>query len=281
MASNDRQPPTTDAVVGEMIMVDLPSVRRLEAVGFRAWPAASVQYDGSWLIRLTAGHASKRLNSVNPLDPSDYRDIPIRLEKAGKRFSDYGRPLTVRQTPLTPPQLVAHMDKEGWAAFGNSLVLAADLAEREFGDGIDHLPIKDVGRFVDARILIGKEEPQTKAALTEIINAIKPECGLFLFEDLEIGPTAVSLVVQDNDLAGIMQFAVAEGVRRKGVGSALLDASLRWARLKGAKKAWLQVEADNEAAVELYRKAGFTEVYRYLYRTPTAPCVSSDAQSLL
>jgi hypothetical protein len=50
---------------------DLPNVRRLEAVGFRAWPAASVQYDGSWLVRLTAGHDSKRLNSVYPLDPSD------------------------------------------------------------------------------------------------------------------------------------------------------------------------------------------------------------------
>ena len=84
---------------------DLPAVRRLEAVGFRAWPSASVLYDGSWLIRLTAGHSSRRLNSVNPLDPSDYRDIAVRLEKAAKRFSDYGRPLLVRQTPLTPPQL--------------------------------------------------------------------------------------------------------------------------------------------------------------------------------
>ena len=65
---------------------ELPNVRRLEAVGFRAWPAASVQYDGSWLIRLTAGHDSKRLNSVNPLDPSDSRDIEVRLQKAAKRF---------------------------------------------------------------------------------------------------------------------------------------------------------------------------------------------------
>ena len=65
-----------------------------------------------------------------------------------------------------------------------------------------------------------------------------------------------------------VRMAVRSTHRRRGVGSALLDASLRWARLKGAKKAWLQVEADNQAAIELYRKAGFTEVYRYLYRTP-------------
>ena len=65
----------------EMTMTpELPLVRRLEAVGFRAWPADAVTYDGSWLIRLTANHDSRRLNSVNPLDPSDIRDIAIRLE---------------------------------------------------------------------------------------------------------------------------------------------------------------------------------------------------------
>ena len=33
--------------------------RRFEAAGFRAWPAASVHYDGTWVIRLTAGQARK------------------------------------------------------------------------------------------------------------------------------------------------------------------------------------------------------------------------------
>ncbi|WP_179875705.1 GNAT family N-acetyltransferase [Sinorhizobium sp. BJ1] len=266
MTSNDRRPPVGGAVGASM--VDLPSVRRLEAVGFRAWPASTVLYDGSWLIRLTAGHSSKRLNSINPLDPSDYRDIGIRLAKAARRFSEHGRPLTVRQTPLTPPQLIAYMDGEGWTSFSHSLLMELDLTQSEPGEGMDHLPIKDLGRFVDARIQIGNDDPAIKPALTEIITAIKPECGLFLFEDRDIGPTAVSLVVHDNDLAGIMQFSVAESVRRRGVGRALLDASLRWARLRGARKAWLQVEAANAAAVALYRKAGFAEVYRYLYRAP-------------
>ena len=58
------------AITGAEAVTDLALVRRLEAVGFRAWPAASVHYDGSWAVRLTAGHPSKRLNSVNPLDPA-------------------------------------------------------------------------------------------------------------------------------------------------------------------------------------------------------------------
>lgn len=245
---------------------DLPNVRRLEAVGFRAWPAASVQYDGSWLIRLTAGHDSKRLNSVNPLDPSDSRDIGIRLEKAAKRFADYGRPLTVRQTPLTPPPLVGYMDEHAWPVFSEAIVMMADIPPNDTTESIEHLPLRDVGRFVDARIEICGESSRDKAGLSEIINAIKPECGLFLFEAQDEGPIAVSLAVHDNDMAGILQVAVAENVRRQGVGSSIVNASLRWARLRGARTAWLSVESDNEGAIQLYRKFGFKEVYRYSYR---------------
>lgn len=253
-----------------IVKADLPNVRRLEAVGFRAWPAASVQYDGSWLIRLTAGHDSKRLNSVNPLDPSDSRDIAIRLEKAARRFSDYGRPLTVRQTPLTPPELIAHMDERHWPVFSETIVMMADIPPNDTTEAVEHLPLRDVGRFVDARLQICGESAQEKAGLSEVINAIKPECGLFLFESAEDGPIAVSLAVHDNDLAGILQVAVANNVRRQGVGSSIVNASLRWARLRGARTAWLAVEAVNEPAIQLYRKFGFKDVYRYCYRRAEA-----------
>lgn len=251
-------------------MIDLAKVRRLEAVGFRAWPAATVLYDGSWLCRLTAGHPSRRLNSVNPLDPSDYRDIAIRLEKAAKRFADYGRPLLVRQTPLTPPQLIAFMDDAGWMDMGRTVVMMADLATLPRDEGLDHLPSRDVGRFVDARLRVSGDDPALKPGLTEIINAIKPEAGLFIFEEPGFGPTAVTIAVQDNDLVGILQLGVAEERRGQGLGTGILHASLRWAKLKGARHAWVQVEADNTAALALYRRAGFQDVYEYSYREPAS-----------
>lgn len=267
MATTEAEPPGAKRPP----VSNLPLVRRLEAVGFRAWPAATSVYDGSWLCRLTAGHPSRRLNSVNPLDPSDYRDIAIRLDKAAKRFADYGRPLLVRQTPLAPPQLVAFMDAAGWREEGYTQVMTADLSalSRE-EDTVDHLPSRDVGRFVNARIRVSGDDPALKPGLTEIVNAIKPETGLFIFEEADFGPTAVALAVQDNDLAGILQMAVAPERRGKGVGAAILHAALRWAKLKGARQAWLQVEEDNAAALALYRRAGFGEAYRYSYRGPAA-----------
>jgi len=244
---------------------DLPLVRRLEAVGFRAWPAASVAYDGSWQIRLTGGHPSKRLNCVVPLDPSDHRDLSLRLEKARKRFHSYGRQLIVRETPLIPPLLIAHMESEGWEPFETADVLSVDLTELALPDTLDYLPSHDIGRFIDASLALEEDDGSLKPALAEILSSIKPPTGFFIKEVPPQGAVAVALCVQDNDLAGIMSFAVAAERRREGLATEILSAALRWARLSGARGAWLQVVSTNAPALALYRKFGFEKVYSYRY----------------
>ncbi|MFB9952787.1 GNAT family N-acetyltransferase [Rhizobium puerariae] len=244
---------------------DLPLVRRLEAVSFRAWPAASVVYDGSWQVRLTGGHPSKRLNCIVPLDPSDHRDMAMRLEKARKRFAAYGRPLLVRETPLAPGVLIDHLRSEGWKPFETVDVLTVDLAALELPDTLDYLPSHDVGRFIDASLAVEGDDAGPKPAIAEILSAIKPPSGFFMKEDPAGGAIAVALCVHDNDLAGILSFAVAQARRRGGVGTEILSSALRWARISGARSAWLQVVSTNEAALALYRKFGFRKAYEYHY----------------
>lgn len=246
----------------------LPLVRRLEAVGFRAWPASSVQYDGSWQIRLTAGHPSKRLNSVVPLDPSDHRDLEIRLTKAQRKFEAYGRPMVVRETPLASPKLIDLLRERGWTCFDETIVMTANLVDLELPDMLDHLPSHDVGRYVDASLLVDEADPALKPALAEVVSGIKPPSGLFVIENDNAGPVATTLCVQDNDLAGIMSVAVSVQHRRKGLGAEILTSALRWARMRSAKTAWLQVSADNAPALALYVRFGFREAYRYCYWQP-------------
>lgn len=243
----------------------LPLVRRLEAVGFRAWPASSTQYDGSWQVRLTAGHPSKRLNSVVPLDPSDHRDMEIRLEKARRKFEAYGRPMVVRETPLAPPLLMDLLQAQNWQPFEETIVMTCDLASATLPDTLDHLPSHDVGRYVDASLTVDEADPLLKPALAEIVSGIKPPSGLFVIEDPETGPIATTLCVQDNDLAGLMSVAVAREHRRKGLGAEIVASALRWARTRSARTAWLQVGAPNAPALALYGRLGFREVYRYRY----------------
>ena len=246
-------------------MPNLPLVRRLEAVSFRAWPASSGVYDGSWQIRLTGSHPSKRINCVVPLDPSDHGHCAIRLEKARKRFEDYGRALVVRQTTLMPAPLRDFMLEDGWEVFEDVKVMTADLSDMELPETMAHLPSHDIGRFVEASLRVSGDDVALRPAIAEIVSSIKPSLGLFIKEEVEGEPQATVICVQDNDLAGILSLDVALSDRRTGMGTQIMTSALRWARISGAKTAWLQVVSTNFPAIALYEKFGFSEAYTYRY----------------
>src|ERR1041384_6680734 len=84
-------------------------------------------------------------------------------------------------------------------------------------------------------------------------------------------PTAVILVAEgDGQIVGELGMTthggraelgmeIADGWRARGVGSALMDAAIAWARARDLDKIALQVWPHNDAARALYRKFGFEE----------------------
>jgi RimJ/RimL family protein N-acetyltransferase len=88
-------------------------------------------------------------------------------------------------------------------------------------------------------------------------------------ERWEIDETLVA--VADGELVGMLHvdssrfgfgeigMLVVTGWRGRGVGSALLAASIEWARERGLHKLSLGVFPHNEAAIALYEKFGFVE----------------------
>jgi ribosomal protein S18 acetylase RimI-like enzyme len=247
----------------------LADVRRYEAASFRAWPAAAVHYDGTWVVRLTAGHPAKRLNSVNPLDPGDVGNLRERIARAARRFDAYGRALTFRMSPLAGKELSDYLDGEGWDRLSDSLVLGLPIENSTVADAIDRIPLKDMSRFVSAAMKVQGFDHSLRAGLSEVIDAIEPEAGLFALErDHEVLTTAIC--VHDGNLAGLFELATDPAVRGQGHAKGLIRSALKWAKSRGAKEAWLQVEADNERAIGLYKAMGFSELYRYHYRRPPA-----------
>lgn len=247
--------------------LNLATVRRFEAAGFRAWPATSVHYDGAWAVRLTGGHPARRLNSLNPLDPGDDANLTERIARARRKFGAYGRPVTFRMSPLAPRKLAAHLDAEGWQTFSESLVMRAPLSDALVADALHQIPLKDMGRFIGAAIAIGNLDPVLRPGLSEVISLIEPSAGLFVNEG-DGRPVSTAICVRDGELAGLFEVATDAGERGKGNARRTVLSALKWARSSGARTAWLQVEASNEVAIGLYRSLGFTETYRYHYRQP-------------
>lgn len=66
----------------------------------------------------------------------------------------------------------------------------------------------------------------------------------------------------DGDVTQVMTIGVAPPAQRQGIGSALLDALLARSRDLGATAVLLEVRVDNEPAVALYERFGFTTLSR-------------------
>lgn len=245
----------------------LPTIRRFEAAGFRAWPATSLRYDGTWAIRLTASHPAKRLNSINPLDPSDDHRMEERIARAGRRFEAYGRPLTFRISPLAAPGITRFLDEQGWSRLGETVVMRLVLSSGVVAQAMHQIPLKDMNRFITAALEVRGHSSSLRPGLSEVISSIEPETGLFVLED-RAAPIATAICVHDRDLAGLFEIATSPSRRGEGHGRRVLLSALRWAHSRGAHTAWLQVEADNVAALHLYSGLGFSELYRYHYRQP-------------
>jgi N-acetylglutamate synthase len=76
--------------------------------------------------------------------------------------------------------------------------------------------------------------------------------------------------------AGLTAIEVAPGHRRRGLGMAVIGALVRYARAEsGAHRVYVRVQEDNDPALALYARCGFTPSHRYHYRidppSPQAP----------
>ena len=64
------------------------------------------------------------------------------------------------------------------------------------------------------------------------------------------------------DEASINNFAVAPDHQAKGIGKKLLQEMISLLKKRGMERLWLEVRVSNDAAYNLYKKIGFTEIFR-------------------
>ena len=87
----------------------------------------------------------------------------------------------------------------------------------------------------------------------------------------DAGPVAVGLGVADGPWLGIFAMLTLPEARRRGSAKAVLHALTSWGAARGAGRAYLQVERDNDTARALYTACGFVPAYEYHYRTKFTP----------
>jgi ribosomal protein S18 acetylase RimI-like enzyme len=76
----------------------------------------------------------------------------------------------------------------------------------------------------------------------------------------------ISVGVIHRGWLGIFGVRTEEEHMRKGVAKSINRALITWAEDNDAKEAYLQVEADNTSAIQLYESIGFRKKFTYWYR---------------
>jgi ribosomal-protein-alanine N-acetyltransferase len=93
----------------------------------------------------------------------------------------------------------------------------------------------------------------------EAFSALMGTPGVFALAAVDGAPVGVILMRAIAGEAEVLTLAVEPGHRRRGVARALLEAGLAQAAAAEAETCFLEVAADNTAALALYRAAGFEQ----------------------
>ena len=257
-----------------------PTLRRvawLEAAAADALAPAEELVSDGWRLRFNRG-VTRRGNSVLPQERGE-RPLGAKLSEVEAFYRTRG---VVPRFQLTvaarPGRLDDELARRDWVREPGATVLQ---------HGLETLP--EAPDDAAAGAVRVAERPD--AGYTSVQDAVVPGSGAWAetrataLHDAGLVPwhldvrgddgraVAAGLAVLDPErrCVGLFSLATVPDARGRGHGRALVAAALRRAHAAGARCAYLQVDARNDAALRLYRRLGFAVHHAYHYRRGEPP----------
>ncbi|CAG7648372.1 GNAT family N-acetyltransferase [Paenibacillus allorhizosphaerae] len=245
----------------------------IDRLGLGTWPAQETELCGSWLLRASEG-VTKRANSVWTGDGSGiWNPADMRREQVERFYKSRELPVRYHISDASPDGLDAWLDSQGYVIEVPCLIMTADAAEMAklaYRTGSERfraeiLPAPDED-WMQSFIALEGHKPELLSFYRRLFDRITLPSGFVKIKD-EADVVAVGTSVVENGWAGFTNVVVHPERRGLGIGKRLVRELAAWSGRQGAERLYLQVIADNEPAVRLYRSAGFTDSFTYHYRT--------------
>lgn len=232
-------------------------ILEIERRAIRAVPAVESTTIEGWHVPFGRGEV-RRMNAVTTFGIVPWEPLDT-IEMVERRYAGRHRPSWFRLTPLdgvVDDLLYAR----GYDRSAETLVMRGPV------DGESDPDVTAVGavtpNWLEALARLGEYSELRIAEIGEGLGALDLRHGAF-----RLGDDAVGLGVVDTGWVGLFDIAVSPEQRRRRLGTRISRAMLAWAAEQGAIDAYLQVMADNTAAVAMYERLGFEVSHRYWYRT--------------
>lgn len=220
------------------------------------------------------------MNRVNSASPKS-TPLAATITEVADSYRSRGLCPKLRLTPLASAATLLEVASGDWRTYGLTLVMTAQLpgvlgeaASSASGAAILHDPrASDAWR---ATHLAGHPGPDAHERLALALAAVgdKTYCEARHAGSADAAAAAIGLAVAGDGLVGVYDVLTLPASRRAGLGRKVVGELLGWGSRRGARLAYLQVAAGNEAAISLYRSLGFGAAYTYEYAEPASPPAS-------
>lgn len=237
------------------------SYEELAQVATRAWRPVESERLGEWELRAASGF-TRRANSVLPLgDPG--MPLPDALDVVRRWYGDRGLPAYVQTSTGaegTQELLCGELERLGWVREVTAELWVgalAPVADRGEGGGVV------LAREADEAWLARYQRKGVSEVALKVLGS-GPSVWFATVPGAAGGaPAAIGRCVVDGRWAGFAAVEVDPALRRQGLATRVMAALARRALDEGASAAWLQVEAENVGAREMYAGMGFGAHHAY------------------
>lgn len=242
------------------------STAELQRVMASGWRALETEDVGGWLLRAGGGFTGRANSALVAPDPVE--DLPGRLEEVRRWYAERSLPAKLQVViGDEPPGLVDLLERSGWTSAWRTSTMTAEAshvlkaAQPTSDVTVDLAAAPDESWLAAYRNDEGPLSPVAAQVLGNHPDAV--------FAAIRAGARclAVARVAVDGRWAGLSCVEVDPAHRRGGFARAVTAAALRWAVGRGARRTYLQVVVDNEAALTLWERLGYRHHHDYIYWT--------------
>jgi len=236
-------------IIEELLLNSMPSIKTLIFAG--------------WVLRLNAGY-TYRANCICPLQCDSEDEFSKKLKECEKIFELNAIPPIVKVTEFMPNELRDILVNSGYAKIKTINTMCVPLADIKISSAekLETVAKVDEEWLEASTRLTGiiREELQAVHRLC-IKNIADKSIFVRAKKDNKVIGCAYGTV--ERGYVGIYDFHVDEKYRNHGLGTAIFNEIVQWAKSNKADYLYLIVHSKNDNAIKLYEKMGFEIIYTY------------------
>ena len=242
---------------------------RIEDAGLNASAPPQQRWLDGWLVRTLPGKA-RRARCINAV-ATGRLPLADKLTAAAQVYRDAGLPMIFRLSRYTQP---AGLDDQlaalGYGLVDHTRVLICTRLPTRPSPALPagtRWTTLDGSAFAQAVGALRGSPPEDRAShALRLQHSPVPYQGYAIKREIDGTVLACGQFAREGDLVGLYDVYTHEALRLQGLASLLCERMLSISALQGATTAYLQVDAQNEPALKVYRRLGFSDAYRYHYR---------------